>query len=55
MAHYLNNEVAVHDYLQQREKAAEKIWRELEAKPDYEDFRERLVARRQAKETTPGQ
>ncbi len=45
ISYYLNNEAVVQAYLQQQEKAAEQIWREIEAKPDYQAFRERLIAR----------
>jgi uncharacterized protein (DUF433 family) len=49
ISYYLNNEAGVHDYLQQQESAVEKVWRDVESKPDYQAFRERLIARHQAK------
>jgi uncharacterized protein (DUF433 family) len=45
IAYYLNNQAEVRAYLQQQEEAAQKIWRQIEAKADYQAFRERLLAR----------
>jgi uncharacterized protein (DUF433 family) len=50
VSYYLNNRAKVNAYLQQQEDSAEKIWREIEAAPDYQIFRERLLARRQEME-----
>ena len=50
ISYYLNNRTAVDDYLQQQEEAAEEFWREIESEPDYQIFRERLLARHQAEE-----
>lgn len=44
ISYYLNNRVAVTEYLQQQEAAAEEVWREIEASSDYQIFRERLLA-----------
>jgi uncharacterized protein (DUF433 family) len=46
IAYYLNNRVEVDEYLKQRAEAAAKIRQEIEAKPEYKSFRERLLARR---------
>jgi uncharacterized protein (DUF433 family) len=48
IAYYLNNQAEVHAYLQQQEEAIQKIWEKIEAQPDYQRFRKRLIARRQA-------
>ncbi len=55
ISYYLNNEAAVDVYLQQQEEAAEKMWLEIEAKPDYQTFRKRLIARHQAKMSSSAQ
>jgi uncharacterized protein (DUF433 family) len=48
IAYYLNNRIAIDDYVAKRTDAA-KAWRqEIEATPAYQQFRERLLARRQA-------
>lgn len=52
IAYYLNNQAEVQAYLRQQEEAAQKIWQKIEAKSDYQAFRERLMARHQAK-TSP--
>jgi uncharacterized protein (DUF433 family) len=48
ISYYLNNRLEVNNYLQQQEEGAEKIWREIESAPDYQIFRERLLARHEA-------
>lgn len=48
ISYYLNNRVEVNNYLQQQEEDAEKVWRGIESAPDYQIFRERLLARREA-------
>lgn len=52
ISYYLNNQEAVHDYMQRQEETAEKIWREIESKPDYQLFRQRLLTRSQATTTS---
>jgi len=47
IAYYLNNEAVIQTYLEQQAKAAEEIWREIEAKSDYQAFRDRLLTRQQ--------
>jgi uncharacterized protein (DUF433 family) len=44
IAYYLNNQAEVEAYLRQQEKATEEIWEQIEAKADYQAFRERLLA-----------
>ena len=51
IAYYLNNRAEVDTYLQQQDKATQKIWQQIEAKDDYKAFRERLMARHQSKTT----
>jgi uncharacterized protein (DUF433 family) len=52
ISYYLNNQAAVEAYLRQQEEAVQKIWEQLEAQPDYQGFRQRLIARHRAK-TSP--
>jgi len=47
IAYYLNNQTVVQAYLQQQTEAAQKIWNQIEARSDYQTFRERLIARHQ--------
>jgi uncharacterized protein (DUF433 family) len=47
LAYYLNNQADVDEYLEQRATAAAKTRQEIEAKPEYKLFRDRLLARRQ--------
>ena len=49
IAYYLNNQVAVEAYLRQQQEATQKTWEQIEAQPDYQGFRQRLIARHQAK------
>lgn len=49
IAYYLNNQIKVNSYLQKEREAAGKVWQQIEAKDDYHAFRERLLARHQAK------
>ena len=49
IAYYLNNQATVENYLRRQREEAQKIWEQIEAKPDYQTFRERLLARHQAK------
>jgi len=48
IAYYLNNRVAIDDYMTKRTEAAKTLRREIEATPEYKQFRERLLTRRQA-------
>lgn len=45
IAYYLNNQAEVRAYIQQQETETERIWEQIEAKVDYQSFRERLLAR----------
>lgn len=47
LAYYLNNRTMIEDYIRQRAEAAANIRQEIEARPEYKSFRERLLARRQ--------
>jgi len=47
IAYYLNHPDSVDEYLRQRAKAAAEIRAEIEQKPGYQTFRDRLLARRQ--------
>lgn len=47
IAYYLNNRADVDAYLQSRANVAAEVRREIEARPEYKAFRERLLARRQ--------
>ncbi|MCB0154007.1 MAG: DUF433 domain-containing protein [Anaerolineae bacterium] len=47
IAYYLNHRGSVDDYLQHRADVAATIRAEIEQKPEYQDFRARLLARRQ--------
>ncbi len=44
ISYYLNNRAAVREYVRQQKAAADDVWREIEASPDYQIFRERLLA-----------
>jgi uncharacterized protein (DUF433 family) len=52
VAYYLNHRDSLDEYLRQRVDTAAKIRAEIEQKPEYQHFRERLLARRQQ---PPGQ
>ncbi len=47
IAYYPNNRATVDEYLRRRVKIATEIRTEIEGKPEYKAFRERLLARRQ--------
>lgn len=49
IAYYLNNQAAVEAYLRRQEEATQKTWEQIEARPDYQRFRQRLIARHRAK------
>jgi uncharacterized protein (DUF433 family) len=46
IAYYLNNRDTIDDYLREREEAAAKLRAEIEARPEYQNLRERLLAGR---------
>ncbi|MEZ4706029.1 MAG: DUF433 domain-containing protein [Caldilineaceae bacterium] len=48
IAYYLNHQTEVQAYLQQQTKAIAELWESIEAKSDYQQFRQRLIARYQA-------
>ena len=54
IAYYLNNQADVQAYLRQQQEETQKIWAQIETKIDYQAFRERLLARHQAK-TSPAE
>lgn len=47
IAYYLSNREEVDVYLTERKKAAEKIQQEIEGRPEYRQFREQILKRRQ--------
>lgn len=47
IAYYLNHRGTVDEYLSRRAKTAAETRKEIEGKPEYKVFRERLLARRQ--------
>lgn len=47
IAYYLSNREEVDAYLMQRERAAERIRQEIETRPEYRQFREQILRRRQ--------
>ncbi len=47
IAYYLNNQIAIDEYVTKRTEAAKTLRQEIEATPAYQQFRERLLARRQ--------
>jgi uncharacterized protein (DUF433 family) len=49
IAYYLNNQAAIQAYLKQQKEETQKIWEHIESNADYQGFRQRLIARRQAK------
>ena len=55
IAYYLNNQPEVQAYLSQRQEEAHEIWEQIEAKADYQAFRERLRARHQANASSADQ
>ena len=48
IAYYLNNRIAIDDYVTKRTETATTLRQEIEATPEYQQFRERLLARRRA-------
>lgn len=47
IAYYLNHRSEVRAYLQRQETAVQKIWNQIEDRAEYQNFRERLLARHQ--------
>ncbi|MCE7990299.1 MAG: DUF433 domain-containing protein [Caldilinea sp. CFX5] len=45
IAYYLNHRAEVRTYLRRQEAEAKKLWAQVEAKTEYQHFRERLLAR----------
>jgi uncharacterized protein (DUF433 family) len=54
IAYYLNHQAEVRAYLRQQHEEARETWELIESKADYRAFRERLLARYQAK-TSPSE
>lgn len=50
IAYYLNNRTIIDEYLKKRAEEAAKIRAEIEGKPEYKVFRERLLARHQERQ-----
>ena len=48
IAYYLNNRIAIDDYVTTHTETATALRQKIEATPEYQQFRERLLARRQA-------
>ena len=48
IAYYLNDRAAIDHYISNRSEIAHRLRQEIEATPEYQQFRERLLARRQA-------
>lgn len=48
IAYYLSHRTEVLAYLQQQETKSTKVWTQIEAKTEYRNFRERLLARHRA-------
>ena len=47
IAYYLNHQSEIRDYLQRQEAITTKLWEQIESKTEYQNFRERLLARHQ--------
>lgn len=48
IAYYLNDRAAIDAYISNRSETARTLRQEIEATPEYHQFRQRLLARRQA-------
>jgi hypothetical protein len=46
VAYYLAHRVDVDAYIQQQEVGAEVLWKDIRERADYQEFRNRLLARR---------
>lgn len=53
IAYYLRHRSEVDEYLQRREGEHAELEREIKARPDYQEFRDRLLARVQAARAEP--
>jgi len=49
IAYYLNHQTAVDEYIQQNEAEGRELRQKIESNPDYQTFRQRLLARREAR------
>jgi uncharacterized protein (DUF433 family) len=52
ISYYLNNQSQVQTYLQRQQVETEKVLAKIETNPDYQLFRERLLARHQANKSS---
>jgi len=50
IAYYLANRPEIDAYLQQRESEADALWEGIRKRPDYQEFRNKLLARKQKTE-----
>lgn len=48
IAYYLNNRITIDEYVTERIEATTTLRQEIEATPEYQQFRQRLLARRRA-------
>ena len=48
LAYYLAHRIEVDAYLQQQEVKTETLWQDIKKRSDYQEFRQRLLARRTA-------
>lgn len=48
VAFYLTHRKDVDEYLREQETAAESLWNDIRGRADYQEFRQRLLARRQS-------
>jgi uncharacterized protein (DUF433 family) len=46
IAYYLANRSEVDVYLREQEEDSDTLWQEIESRPDYQEFRQRLLNRR---------
>jgi uncharacterized protein (DUF433 family) len=44
LAYYLSHRVEVDEYLLQQEEEADRLWKDIRIRPDYQEFRNRLLA-----------
>lgn len=45
IAYYLRNQFEVDAYLHRRQQETDALWADIEARPDYQSFRQRLLTR----------
>lgn len=48
IAYYLNTKSAVQSYIESQTNAAQQVWEQIEPRPDYQSFRQKLLARKQS-------